>query len=232
MNKASCDFVLKNHDIRVPLGFKYLREEVKAASEQLDLCITTGDWETAKEHQQEFDRLSAEAELEEQLYLKSIFCLQHAENRYAIFLKKRDLLKLEYYSKVKKASDHYLSVVPHEDKVGDIASEASESGEDSERVATGVATAEVVIPGEDDSSEDEAGVGAYIPRRECPRLPALPRPQNCFSDDDADNISSASEGDMKLGNTDSEYQPTEARKGSGLRSNFVTTGTFTICVFF
>ena len=27
VHKASCDFVLKNHDKRVPLGFKYLREE-------------------------------------------------------------------------------------------------------------------------------------------------------------------------------------------------------------
>ena len=53
-----------------------------------------------------------------------------------------------------------------------------------------------------------------------------------FSDIDVDDISGVSERDMKLGNTDSEYQPTEARKGSGLRSNFVTTGTFTICVFF
>ena len=50
-HKASCDLVLKHHDIRVPLGFKYLREEVKIALEQLDLCITTGDWETTKIHQ-------------------------------------------------------------------------------------------------------------------------------------------------------------------------------------
>ena len=53
-----------------------------------------------------------------------------------------------------------------------------------------------------------------------------------FSDVDVDDISSVSEGDIRLGNTDSEYQPTEARKASSLRSKFDRTGTFTIFVFF
>ena len=52
-----------------------------------------------------------------------------------------------------------------------------------------------------------------------------------FSDIDVDDISGVSERDMKLGNTDSEYQPTEARKATCLRLKFDPTGTFTIFVF-
>ena len=59
-----------------------------------------------------------------------------------------------------KTSDHYLSLVPHQDKVEDIASEESKSGKDEEGVVTGVATVHVVFPGDDDISEDEAVVQA------------------------------------------------------------------------
>ena len=229
-HSSACEFVLQNHESIEPVGFKMLRRDAAAVSEQLDLAVVAEEWTEARSLKLEFDSIFSSAELEEKLYNKSIFCIPHNRNRYELFSKKRDLDKLEYYSNLINESVSYLTRVPDEDKVVDALSVDSDSDQDD----SDIATAQVVFPGDEDADEEEADVVVIDPTGPSLPLPPLPHPKipNMFRDeddeivddvDDADEMPFSAENNTKEGIGDSEYLPDKPVKKS-LRSHFNTKG--------
>ena len=141
---------------------------------------------------------------------------------------------MEYYSDVINASESYLELVPAEDRVVDALSVDSTSDEDDNDIAT----AEVVLPGDDDVDEEDAVVEVFDPTGSPLPLPPLPPPKTrdifCEGGDeignDADDMSSSSGNDIKDDSGDSEYLPDEPVKKS-LRSHFNGKGQFN-CILY
>ena len=232
VHKASCDFVLKHHESTEPVGFKMLRRRGKVASEELNAAIANEDWDTAKVHRDELDKLLQQAEHEDQLYQKSICCRQHAQNRYNLFLKKRDIERLKYYSNVKNASESYIFRVPKDEKIEDVSSGPDTDTDEDGNEDDAVPLAKVVLSSdEDDASMEEVAAdlgGAPLP----PLPPAIPA-MNVFDDeddllcdlirDDPDDIPSGSEDDRKEDIFDPNSLP-DSGENKSLRGLFNSTG--------
>mmetsp|Transcript_16893 Transcript_16893/g.36715 ORF Transcript_16893/g.36715 Transcript_16893/m.36715 type:complete len:520 (-) Transcript_16893:171-1730(-) len=112
---SACKFVVKHHESVQPKGFKLLRQGAADLKKNITQAMEAEEWDKAEDLQSVEKELLSAAELEENLYLKAVYCKQHAKNRYDICMKQQNVKGAKYFSTVLKAAESYLKKVPEAD---------------------------------------------------------------------------------------------------------------------